>query len=213
MILRYNKNLYIISLAVLIVIYTVGLVGLHTSYRDTIASITPITLILSAIIALLNHREWNRYFAVFVVISYIAGYVVELIGVETRFIFGSYVYGDTLGLKLYGVPVIMGLNWFLLVYTCGMTAKIFRAGTVLSALIGASFMVILDVSLEDVAVALDFWRWENNEIPLRNYIAWFITAFILHLYFQKLELKMINRIGVALFIIQYIFFFVLSHTL
>jgi putative membrane protein len=74
-------------------------------------------------------------------------------------------------------------------------------------------MVIIDVSLEHVAVALDFWSWENDSIPLQNYIAWFVVAFLMHLYFQRLDLKKINRIGVALFIIQYIFFFILSHTI
>jgi putative membrane protein len=213
MILNYNKRLYYVSLAILIIIYMVGLIGLNTQYRDFIAPLTPYTLILSGVLILINHRDWNRYFAIFVVISAIAGYLVELIGVETGIIFGNYVYGDTLGYKLYDVPLIIGLNWFLLVYSCGMVANIFKFGIILKSFIGAMLMVIIDISIEPVAVSLDFWTWQDGVIPIQNYAGWLITAFFLHLYFQKLGLKKINRIAIALFIIQYIFFFVLSHTL
>jgi putative membrane protein len=190
-----------------------GLIGLHTEYRDQVTITIPFLLILSAIIVLINHREWNRYFAIFFIFTYICGYLVELAGIESGLIFGQYTYGDTLGYKLYGVPVIMGLNWFLLVYSCGMVANIFRYGVFIKSTIGAMLMVIIDVSLEPVAVSLDFWTWQSGIIPLQNYVSWFIVSFILHIYFQKLEQKKFNRIAVGLFIIQYIFFFVLSYTL
>ena len=213
MILGYNRNLYIGSLVFLIIIYTVGLVGLNTSWRDEIAALTPYTLSLSVLVLFLNHREWNRYFVIFVAFASISGYLIELIGVESKIIFGIYSYGETLGYKLYGVPVIMGLNWFLMVYACGMVANLFRYGVFLKSIIGAFLMVILDLSLEPVAVILDFWTWENGIIPLQNYVAWFAVAFILLIYFHKLGLKKMNRIAVGLFIIQYIFFFILSYTL
>jgi putative membrane protein len=213
MILGYNKKLYIGSLVFLIIIYLVGLIGLNTAWREDIALLTPYTLSLSAIVLFLNHREWNRYFVIFAVFSAISGYLIELIGVESKIIFGTYYYGETLGYKLYGVPVIMGLNWFLMVYSCGMVANLFRFGVFLKSIIGAFLMVILDLSLEPVAVKLDFWTWENGIIPVQNYVAWFLVAFILLIYFHNLGLKKMNRIAVGLFIIQYIFFFILSYTL
>jgi putative membrane protein len=213
MIIGYNRNLNIGSLVFLIIIYTVGVIGLNTNWGDEIAALTPYTLGLSAIVLLLNHREWNRYFVIFIIFTSISGYLIELIGIETRLIFGNYTYGETLGYKLYGVPVVMGLNWFLMVYSCGMVANLFRFGLFLKSVVGAFLMVILDLSLEPVAVNLDFWTWENGIIPIQNYIAWFIVAFVLLIYFHKLELKKMNRIAVGLFIIQYIFFFILSYTL
>jgi len=213
MIIGYNRNLNIGSLVFLIIIYTVGVIGLNTKWGDEIAALTPYTLGLSAIVLLLNHREWNRYFVIFIIFTSISGYLIELIGIETRLIFGNYTYGETLGYKLYGVPVVMGLNWFLMVYSCGMVANLFRFGLFLKSVVGAFLMVILDLSLEPVAVNLDFWTWENGIIPIQNYIAWFIVAFVLLIYFHKLELKKMNRIAVGLFIIQYIFFFILSYTL
>lgn len=213
MIIKYNKKLYHISLIILIIIYVVGVVGLNTEYREQVAALTPFTLILSGIVVLINHREWNRYFAIFVFMIIIAGYLVELAGIESGMIFGHYTYGETLGYKLYGVPVIIGLNWFLLVYSCGMAANIFRYSVFIKSIIGALLMVIIDLSLEPVAVSLDFWTWENGIIPLQNYVGWFIIAFFMNIYFQRLGLKKMNRIAIALFIIQYIFFFILSYTL
>jgi len=213
MIIGYNRNLYIGSLVFLIIIYTVGVIGLNTEFKNEIAVLTPYTLVLSAIALLLNHREWNRYFVIFVAFAAILGYLIELIGIESKLIFGTYSYGKTLGYKLYGVPIVMGLNWFLMVYSCGMVANLFRFGVFIKSIVGAFLMVILDLSLEPVAVNLDFWTWENGIIPIQNYIAWFIVAFVLLIYFHKLELKKMNRIAVGLFIIQYIFFFILSYTL
>ncbi len=213
MIIGYNRNIYIGSLVFLIIIYTVGMIGLNTEFKNEIAALTPYTLVLSAIVLLLNHREWNRYFVIFVAFAAISGYLIELIGIESKLIFGTYSYGKTLGYKLYEVPIVMGLNWFLMVYSCGMVANLFRFGVFIKSIVGAFLMVILDLSLEPVAVNLDFWTWENGIIPIQNYIAWFIVAFVLLIYFHKLELKKMNRIAVGLFIIQYIFFFILSYTL
>jgi len=213
MILKYNKRLYHISLILLIIVYVVGLVGLNTTYREQFADITPYTLIFSALILLVNHQEWNRYFAIYFVAICIFGFLIELTGIETGLVFGHYVYGDSLGYKLYEVPLVIGLNWFVLVYSSGMVANVFRFGIFARSLIGAIMMVIIDISLEPVAMSLDFWSWENNVIPKHNYIAWFIISFFLHVYFQRLGLKKFNRIAVGLFIIQYIFFLVLSYTL
>ena len=193
MIIGYNRNIYIGSLVFLIIIYTVGMIGLNTEFKNEIAALTPYTLVLSAIVLLLNHREWNRYFVIFVAFAAISGYLIELIGIESKLIFGTYSYGKTLGYKLYGVPIVMGLNWFLMVYSCGMVANLFRFGVFIKSIVGAFLMVILDLSLEPVAVNLDFWTWENGIIPIQNYIAWFIVAFVLLIYFHKLELKKMNN--------------------
>jgi putative membrane protein len=213
MILKYNNKLYYISLFLLIIISIACLIGLNTKYQDQLVALTPYLLIFAAVVVLINHREWHRYFTILFVITCLTGFLVELVGIETGLIFGHYTYGDTLGYKLYGVPVISGLNWFLMVYSCGMVASVFKYGAFIRSLIGATLMVIIDFSLEPVAVILDYWSWQNDIIPLQNYIGWFVVAFFLQMYFQQLELKKTNRIAVALFIIQFIFFFVLSYTL
>jgi uncharacterized membrane protein len=41
----------------------------------------------------------------------------------------------------------------------------------------ALLMVALDVLIEPVAVALDFWQWENAVIPIQNFVMWFANGF------------------------------------
>jgi len=213
MILKYNKKTYHISLLILVIVFLVGLIGLNTPYQAEFAALTPYTLILSTVLLLLNHREWNRYFAIFFLFTCISGFLIELIGIETGLVFGIYSYGSTLGYQVYNVPVIIGLNWFIMVYSSAMVSNIFRFGIFIKSLIGASLMVIIDYSIEPVAMSLDFWSWQDYIIPVQNYIGWFIVAFILNILFQSLRLKIFNNLAVAVFIIQYIFFFVLSFTL
>lgn len=212
-ILNYSKRLYLISLFILILISLTFLIGLNTLNQYWFTVLTPYVIILTAILVLLNHREWNRYFAIFFVITCLAGYLAELTGVETGLLFGRYTYGNILGYKVYGIPVVAGLCWFLMVYSSGMVANLFKYRIFIKALIGALLMVIIDFSMEPVAVHLDLWSWQDSIVPWHNYIGWFLGGFFLNLYFQQLELKKANRLAVALFIILWITFLVLSYTL
>ena len=47
---------------------------------------------------------------------FLAGFVVEMIGTNSGLIFGGYTYGPTLGLKVGETPVLMGLNWIMMIY-------------------------------------------------------------------------------------------------
>jgi len=205
-----HKLVYRISFVVLIIIYGVGLVGFLTIYRNIMIQLTPVTLLLSWLLVMLNHREWNRFFVLFMLSIMMGGFIAEVLGVETGLIFGQYTYGKTLGAKVFNVPLIIGVNWFILVYSSGMITNLIKANWYWKALFGALLMVLLDMSLEPVATAYDFWTWQNNVIPVQNYISWFILSFMFHGIFQNLKLRSINRFAIVLFIIQWIFFMTLS---
>ncbi len=207
------KLLFRIPTAILIIIYSVGVIGFLAGFETIMMDLTPYTLILSLLLLLITHRRWNRFFVAFMLTIMIAGYVVEVLGVETGWVFGEYAYGETLGYKVFNVPLLIGVNWFVLVYSSGMISNLMKVHWFFRAVIGATLMVLLDVSLEPVAVAYDFWSWGNHVIPVRNYIAWFMTSLIFQMVFQSLKLKKINRFAIILFITQWIFFLILSLTL
>ena len=52
-------------------------------------------------------------------------------------------------------------------------------------------MVLLDIMIEPVAIELDFWQWEGGNIPLQNYLMWFIVALFMNwiISFNKLYLN------------------------
>jgi len=47
----------------------------------------------------------------------IIGFLIEVIGVKTGYIFGRYYYGQSLGYHLLSVPLLIGLNWGVLLYS------------------------------------------------------------------------------------------------
>jgi putative membrane protein len=79
-----------------------------------------------------------------------------------------------------------------------------------SFIIDASFLVFMfDWIMEPVAVKLGYWQWENNTIPLYNYLSWIIISAGLLTVFRKLNRDKHNVFAVHLFIIQLLFFVVL----
>ena len=57
-----------------------------------------------------------------------------------------------------------------------------------SFIVDACFLaLIFDWVMEPVAVKLGYWQWENDRIPLYNYISWIIISTILLTLFRKLK--------------------------
>jgi len=194
------------SLAVLVILHTVGLFGLASDAQSWFLALTPLNLWLSLLILLINHRAWSVSTNFVLALAFLVGFFVEVAGVETGFIFGDYTYGATLGLRLFDVPLVMGANWALLVFASGALVAPLKIHWMGKAAIAALSMTLLDVLIEPVAMQLDFWDWANHTVPFQNYAVWFIVAFGLHLAFQKWVQTPHNKVAVGLFIIQVIFF-------
>ena len=135
--------------------------------------------------------------------------MIELIGVNTQAIFGFYIYGDSLGLKLWNTPLIIGLNWLVLIYCISALAKPIR-DTWYFPLIGAATMVAFDWLMEPVAIATNMWFWASGVIPDKNYIDWFLVSGFLFLMIRILKVAINNRIAGILFVMQVVFFLALN---
>jgi len=60
--------------------------------------------------------------------------------------------------------------------------------------------------IEPVAMELNFWNWDNNEIPIQNYVGWAIISFLIYSFYAVIKLPLKNRIALVLLIWQIIFF-------
>lgn len=205
-----KKNWPIIASAFLIIIYSVGLVGLCSSWQAIFLLLTATNLYLSLAILLAFHKQWNRAFVFFSLICFVLGLSVEILGVATGLIFGNYHYGASLGSKILSVPIVIGANWLMLIYCCGTILQNVNLSIFFKALIGAFAMVLLDILIEPVAMKLDFWQWQNNIIPIQNYIAWFFISLFLLLVFHSLSFNKQNFLAKILLIIQFSFFAMLN---
>lgn len=196
---------------IVFIFHLVGIIGMSVpALRPYFQILTPFHLLLSLGILLLFHSDWNKAFGLFAFSAFLIGYGSEVLGVHTGFPFGNYKYGAVLGIQLFEVPLMIGINWLLLVYLSGnlFFNKIKRNW--LAAALGAGLMVGIDFLIEPVAIRLDFWSWERNEIPLSNYIGWFVVAYLIHLIYRKASFKKDNPISSFLLINLIAFFVILN---
>ena len=193
------------------IFHAVGIIGLALPISQPIfQQLTPFHLLMSASLLLYFHRGWNLHFLGFSALAFLVGMTAEIIGVQTGLIFGDYYYGSALGPKVWGVPLIIGLNWFLLVYLTGewLYGKIQNHW--IAAALGALMMVGIDFVMEPVAIALDFWTWTSVAIPFENYLGWFLIAFVLQVSHRYFAFKKQNSLSPFLLVNLILFFAILS---
>jgi putative membrane protein len=220
---RQNTALFIALL-----FHTCGVIGILAGpYKQWFINNTPLTLAIMAVLLVITQTAKNKWFYLFVAAAYITGLLVELTGVNTGWLFGHYSYGTVLGAKLYGVPWLIGVNWFTIVYCAGCSTYMFSnwlqkklmgdevqlstTMQVFSFMADAAMLTtFFDWVLEPVAVKLGFWQWQNNTIPLYNYVCWFAVSALLLLLMRLLPFSKHNQFAVHLLIIQLLFFLILQ---
>ncbi|MBO3117829.1 carotenoid biosynthesis protein [Winogradskyella sp. DF17] len=167
-----------------------GITGiLSPEYSDWFLSMTPFNLLLTFIILLANIKTYDWKLPIAMAIPFLLGFITEALGVNYGLIFGSYSYGENLGFKIAGVPLMICFNWALLTAVTADVSKLLSKNRIVTALIAAAMMTGLDVLLEVSAPRFDFWEFENGVVPLQNYIGWLITAFVAQLGYQHFKIK------------------------
>lgn len=209
-----SQNYIKIFQIIISIFYLVGLIGMSIpSLRPYFQLLTPFHLLLNFGILLFFHKGWNYSFLIFIAVGFSLGFGSEVMGVHTGFPFGDYWYGGVLGWQLFEVPLMIGINWLILVYCTGNLFYKKINNDWLAAGLASLMMMLIDVIIEPVAVALDFWKWESDIIPLSNFIGWLAVAFIIQLFYRKLNFNKENSISWYLLFNLIIFFAVLNFTL
>lgn len=201
----------VILVGLLILFHTVGVVGLSLdSYRADFLALSFFNLVLTFVLLLIGRHVHSVQLYAYILFAFVVGVGVELIGVHTGYLFGDYTYGESLGIKLYDVPVIIGINWGMLAIISASIAQRFQMNKYLQALVASLFMLLLDVLIEPVAIVSDYWTWEGDVIPLFNFVCWFGVALVLQIVYFGLNLAEKNKVATALYAIQFLFFLILN---
>ncbi len=196
-----------VSLAVLIVLHSVGLLGLNlTSLRGDFTGVIWVNLVFVFGIVMSLHSKWNWRYLAYVLGVFALGYGVELAGVKTGRLFGVYQYTDNLGLRVFSVPLVIGLNWVMLTYCAGSLARRIDPSTEVRILTGALLMVGLDALIEPFAIRYELWIWEGGHPPFQNYLGWLGTALIAQTAYHLLLRKTSNPIAIPAFFVLLVFF-------
>lgn len=174
--------------------------------------LTPLNLLISAAVLVYFHPERNWRFWIYTSTVLVSGFIIEWIGVKTGLVFGHYYYGKNLGLLLFDIPLIIGVNWLLLSYSSSILAQrvmlyfSLSASVIHQSLLASFLMVLVDMFIEPVASACGFWFWKDGSIPIQNFVAWFVFSFAFNYLFARLKISSKNIIAPFLFVIQLLFF-------
>ena len=201
------ENRWIVLLLLFYFFGTLG-ISLH-EYKGFFLPLTPLNLLLTLFVFYKVNNDFTKRFLILSAIIFLIGYAVEAIGVATGALFGSYSYGDLFGFKVFETPLLIGVNWLFLSLSTHGVVQYFTKNPLFLVVIPALIMTTLDFFIEPVAMKLGFWGWENNIIPLQNYVMWFITSAIIHGIIYLFKPKINSKVSVAIVIAQFIFFGVL----
>lgn len=225
MLQQYSKQQIATSIAVLF--HCIGLAGILFYDAALFASLTPMNLLLSASLLVYTQKEKNNHFLLFASICFVVGYVVEYLGVNHQLLFGDYRYLSAMGFQWNNVPVVIGVNWFIMMYCCGISIQHFlnfmwnklkdenqprrrNVGFFAVIIDGALLATFFDWLMEPVAVKLGYWQWlGDGSIPVFNYVCWFVISALLMFLFRILSFSKQNQFAVNLLLIQFMFFLVL----
>ena len=195
-----------ISIFIIWLVHISGFFGMVFYDLDFFAGFTSINLSLMSIIVFTNIKLTNKNQIFSLLLIFLVGMLSEFIGVNYGLIFGEYTYGNNLGFKLFGVPLLIGLNWVILTVICANIASILikNNSILLMIILGTTLMLIMDFVMEPIAPKLDLWKFKNLVVPTSNYIGWLIisilTQTIYNIQFKEKEFKISLNLYTAIFI-------------
>jgi len=202
---KLNKIVGLISLFFL----TIGLIGFFSPMEPLFRQLSIYNLLLTFILVTISFTNNLSVFIKLFLIVFGIGFIAELIGVHTGLLFGNYSYSQNLGLSFQKVPLIIGVNWAILSLGAWNLCRTISKKIIINILIASLLMVVFDIALEPAAINLHYWSWKSGEIPLFNYISWFLIS-IPAIYTWSLFKIESTGISKTIFISQFLFFIILT---
>jgi bisanhydrobacterioruberin hydratase len=218
------KNKVHIASAIAIFFHAIGFVGMFF-YKEFFIATTPLNLLLMFGLILYTQTKINIQLIIFFIVCFAVGIYVEVVGTSTGLLFGNYSYSKNLGPAFKNVPLVIGINWCIIMYCCGAAVHVIFAklsakvkeitGSETSSILqtfsvvtdAALLAVFFDFVLEPAAIKLGYWQWlDDGSVPAYNYMCWFIISVVLQLVFSLLKFDKQNKFAVHLLMIMSLFF-------
>lgn len=128
----------------------------------------------------------NKLWTTFAIIT-IASSILEWVGATTGYPFGEYHYTENFGPRIGGVlPVAIPLAWNIVLLGPWIVLQSFKPkqapqlkNRVVMSLAVAAMATAIDWVLEPFAWHVrGYWIWSGTEVPLQNYLSWFVAGFV-----------------------------------
>jgi len=189
----------------LILVYFSGSIGFIVN-PPFFSPFTPYTLLLTCSVFLIHNPLADKKFLfAFFSIAFL-GFIIEVIGVKTGLVFGKYSYGDGLGFKLLDVPLIISINWAMLIFAGIRIVSSIFTYKIKILIVAALLVTVVDLLIEQVAPKLDFWQFDGGLPGLHNYLGWIGVAFFTSYFFYPTIIKGNRSVSLIILILQIIFF-------
>lgn len=156
-----------------------------------------------------NNKKKLTAFFLFFIPAFFGIYLLQVVSVNNDALLGSQQFGSVFAHKIAGVPFIVSLFWIVTIFSSLSLAVKLVKNNPLRIVLASLFIVILDIFLEQVAMKLDYWQWENRVVPLSNYVIWFIASLVLTTAILIIKIEPRSQVSRSFFIIQTAFFFLL----
>lgn len=155
---------------------------LHGAARDVLVMVIVCTFALASLSAALLSRGSPA--AAALLGAGVIGLAVEIVGVRTGYPFGGYAYTGALGVRLLGVPLLIGLAWVMFAWPAAVVAARLVGSYPLRVLVGAWALASWDLFLDPQLVAAGGWHWRRPSphlpgvpaVPLSDYGGWLLVA-------------------------------------
>jgi putative membrane protein len=189
----------------LILVYISGSIGFVVN-PSFFSPFTPYTLLLTCFVFLIHSPLEDKKFIIAFCSIASLGFIIEVIGVKTGLIFGKYSYGEGLGYKFLNVPLVISINWAMLI--CAGIKVVSRIFTnkITVLIVAALLVTLIDLLIEQVAPKLNFWQFEGGLPDLQNYLSWIGVAFFTSYFFYPTIIKGNRSVSLIILILQIIFF-------
>lgn len=189
--------------------FLVGIAGFSLPFSHSLFTrLIPLSIILVTAVMILYHKPLTRAFLITLLVTAAAGYGVEVMGIATGFPFGNYEYGRVLGPAIAGVPILIGINWVLMVYGGVSIASMTSLPLVPGSLLSAAIMTLSDYFIEKFAILTGMWQWYGGIPPLQNYAGWFVVSALLSALCYPYIKGQRRDVAIAAYIWQLLFFIV-----
>ena len=108
------------------------------------------------------------------------GFLTELVGVATGRPFGRYTYGEGLGPKVHGVPLLAAAAWGMMARPAWVVAGLIERRPRVRVPLAAAALTAWDVFLDPRMAREGYWTWPRGGryegVPASNFAGWFVTG-------------------------------------
>ena len=193
------------------IFYAIGIIGFGIPWTRTFFTyLVPVNLLISFVVLLITDKSDQKLLIPFAVLVFVFAFAIEAVGTNTGYIFGDFTFGKSLGPKVFGTPIIIGFNWLMLVYCTSIIVSDYTKNRYFISFLATVLIVVFDMVLEGPAGIMDMWNWDWAHVPMRNFLTWFIIAWVLNGALQLRKIKLVNPVAGTLFSAQFVCFLFLN---